>query len=96
MGVTHIVFAQKLHRMTTAAKSRALIETAFLFPQAAKVPQGTQVKLVRESLRGGIERYALKVGSKRLESVVEGIEEARQSEREAKTKRDYNDQQELL
>ena len=96
LGITHIVFTQKLHHMTTAEKSRALLETASLFPFTAKIPQGTQVKLARESLRGGITKYALKVGTKKLETLIQEIENQTESKSKKRADENRTEQQEFL
>jgi hypothetical protein len=73
MGITHIAFtATLINSGYTKQKSAIASVWEQIIEQIPRLPRGTKVKLGLRSLRGGEERFELRIGHRSLSAVLSG------------------------
>lgn len=73
LGITHIVFSSYIHNMKMTEKWKAFSAVAHNIPLLHQLPKGSQVKLMIEKRKGGVEDYCLKVGGKSLDIALQKV-----------------------
>ena len=66
LGITHVAMTSALIRAGYTVQKTALVTVWPQLMQLHRLPPGTQVKLGRHLIRGGIEKFALRVAGKIL------------------------------
>jgi PIN like domain len=73
LGVTHIVFSSTLiNAGYTKQKSAIAAVWQQIVEQVPRLPRGTKVKLGLRSIRGGDERFELRIGHRSLSAMLSG------------------------
>jgi hypothetical protein len=75
LRITHIVFSAALINAGYTKRKTAIVSVlAQIVEQVPRLPRGTRIKLGLRSLRGGEERFELRVGQQSLQAVLGDID----------------------
>ena len=71
LGITHVAIAGSLNKGGYTKQKSALVAVWAQLLELSRLPPGTQVKLGLVTLKGGVEKFELRVAGKSLSTVLD-------------------------